>query len=489
VEQEVDLAEGAQSRDVVVAALSAGFAGVAVALGEADALGRRGLVFTRTAGGAGGITVYRNASLGLALAQRDETRLTGCPMGAALRAFFGLGGREAVLVPMGAPIPLFAEEVDRVAALGRLVGGGYGGGVATVAALADVPPPGLPGAFPPRDPWHGLAHIRGLPEAALVLMPDLAELVAVRPAAEAVPASTERPPEAFTVCAAPAPFAADGLARAGAPALADAAGLRLFTRLAGWAAAQVAAANPEAMVIAAPPLAAPEAGAGPADVLGTMAADPLLGSERVRAQLQLAAPWAVTSHARDLPGGAMGADGLLAGAIAGRTLAAGGWRTVAGRALPTVTGLVGEAPGLDPETVPQVTLLGRRHGGVEVLAERTADPGLYRQAQVRRLMALVLRAARHRGTAAVFEPNGRRTWRDVAMALTGILRNLHAAGALAGAREEEAFEVRCDRSTMSQQDIDLGRMIAEVRLRPAASLEMIEVVPVVRDAAGLRGAA
>jgi phage tail sheath protein FI len=104
-------------------------------------------------------------------------------------------------------------------------------------------------------------------------------------------------------------------------------------------------------------------------------------------------------------------------------------------------------------------------------------------------MALVLRAARHRGTAAVFEPNGPRTWRDVAMALTGILRNLHAAGALAGAREEEAFEVRCDRSTMSQQDIDLGRMIAEVRLRPAASLEMIEVVLVVRDAAGLQGAA
>jgi len=49
--------------------------------------------------------------------------------------------------------------------------------------------------------------------------------------------------------------------------------------------------------------------------------------------------------------------------------------------------------------------------------------------------------------------------------------------------------VRCDRSTMSQQDIDLGRMIAEVRLRPAASLEMIEVVLVVRDAAGLQGAA
>jgi hypothetical protein len=215
----------------VVAALAAGLAEVAVALGEADALGRRGLVFTRVAGGAGAITVYRNASLGLGLAQRDETRLTGCPMGAALRAFFGLGGREAVLVPMGAPIPLFAEEAERVAALGRLVGGGFGEDVATVAGLADQLPPGLPGAFPPRDPWHGLAHLHGVPEAALVLMPDLAELVAVRPAAESVPASTERPPEVFTACAAPAPFAAEGLARAGAPALADAAGLRLFTRL------------------------------------------------------------------------------------------------------------------------------------------------------------------------------------------------------------------------------------------------------------------
>jgi phage tail sheath protein FI len=162
---------------------------------------------------------------------------------------------------------------------------------------------------------------------------------------------------------------------------------------------------------------------------------------------------------------------------------------VAGRALPAVSGILGGGPGLDTEAVPQVTLLAERFGGVEVMSERTADPGLHRQAQVRRLMALVLRAARHRGEAAVFEPNSPRTWRDVAMALTGILRNLHSAGALDGVREEDAFEVRCDRSTMSQQDIDLGRMIAEVRLRPAASLEMIDVVLVLRGGDGLRGAA
>jgi phage tail sheath protein FI len=49
-------------------------------------------------------------------------------------------------------------------------------------------------------------------------------------------------------------------------------------------------------------------------------------------------------------------------------------------------------------------------------------------------------------------------------------------GALGGASPEEAFSVRCDRSTMSQNDLDNGRLRAEVSILPVAAVERISVV-------------
>jgi hypothetical protein len=71
---------------------------------------------------------------------------------------------------------------------------------------------------------------------------------------------------------------------------------------------------------------------------------------------------------------------------------------------------------------------------------------------------------------AVFEPNGEKLWALVKASITSFLLAEWQSGALLGSKPEEAFFVLCDRTTMTQNDIDLGRLVCKVgvaALRPA----------------------
>jgi phage tail sheath protein FI len=71
-----------------------------------------------------------------------------------------------------------------------------------------------------------------------------------------------------------------------------------------------------------------------------------------------------------------------------------------------------------------------------------------------------LEASIDRGTQwAVFEPNGERLWANVRLTISDFLYNEWRNGALLGQTTEEAFFVRCDRSTMTQNDLDNGRLV------------------------------
>jgi phage tail sheath protein FI len=63
---------------------------------------------------------------------------------------------------------------------------------------------------------------------------------------------------------------------------------------------------------------------------------------------------------------------------------------------------------------------------------------------------------------AVFEPNGPRLWSNVTDAVVGFLYTEWRNGALLGATPQQAFFVRCDRSTMTQADLENGRLICEI---------------------------
>ena len=71
---------------------------------------------------------------------------------------------------------------------------------------------------------------------------------------------------------------------------------------------------------------------------------------------------------------------------------------------------------------------------------------------------------------AVFEPNGPALWSNIRDTISSFLFAEWRSGALLGATPDEAFFVRCDRSTMTQADLDNGRLICEIGiavLKPA----------------------
>ena len=112
---------------------------------------------------------------------------------------------------------------------------------------------------------------------------------------------------------------------------------------------------------------------------------------------------------------------------------------------------------------------GVRLTGARTLSRRP----LLRQLSVARLMT-VLRLTLEREMAwAVFEPNNERLWAEVRRLVHDLLTRFYGAGAFAGATTKEAFFVRCDRTTMTQNDLDAGRLVCLVGVAPVEPIEYI----------------
>ncbi len=77
---------------------------------------------------------------------------------------------------------------------------------------------------------------------------------------------------------------------------------------------------------------------------------------------------------------------------------------------------------------------------------------------VRRLL-IYLEQSITKGTAwATFELNNEATWTKVKTAIENFLTQTWRTGMLLGAKQQEAYFVKCDRTTMTQNDIDNGRL-------------------------------
>jgi phage tail sheath protein FI len=64
----------------------------------------------------------------------------------------------------------------------------------------------------------------------------------------------------------------------------------------------------------------------------------------------------------------------------------------------------------------------------------------------------------------MFEQNTEAVWSELRERVLQFLEKLWEQHALRGSTKEEAFFVRCDRSTMTQDDIDNGRIICLIGL-------------------------
>lgn len=112
--------------------------------------------------------------------------------------------------------------------------------------------------------------------------------------------------------------------------------------------------------------------------------------------------------------------------------------------------------------------------GNRLWGARTAssDPE-WKYVNLRRYFAYLERSI-DRGTQwAVFEPNGEALWENVRRTIYDFLLNEWMSGALLGDKPEKAFFVKCDRSTMTQNDLDNGRLICLVGIAPLRPAEFV----------------
>ncbi|MBZ5523345.1 MAG: phage tail sheath subtilisin-like domain-containing protein [Acidobacteriia bacterium] len=79
-----------------------------------------------------------------------------------------------------------------------------------------------------------------------------------------------------------------------------------------------------------------------------------------------------------------------------------------------------------------------------------------------------------RGTQwVVFENNSEPLWANVRTTVEDFLFNEFKSGHLMGDRPEQAYFVRCDRSTMTQNDFDNGRLICQIGVAPVRPAEFV----------------
>lgn len=112
---------------------------------------------------------------------------------------------------------------------------------------------------------------------------------------------------------------------------------------------------------------------------------------------------------------------------------------------------------------------GNRVWGARTIS---SDPE-WKYVNVRRLFIYLEHSIDKSTQWAVFEPNNEQLWTSITRTIGDFLVTVWRSGALMGTKPEEAFFVRCDRTTMTQNDLDNGRLICLVGVAPTRPAEFV----------------
>lgn len=111
--------------------------------------------------------------------------------------------------------------------------------------------------------------------------------------------------------------------------------------------------------------------------------------------------------------------------------------------------------------------------GARTLAAADVPASEWKYVPVRRL-ALFLEASLDRGTQwVVFEPNDEPLWAQIRLNVEAFMHGLFRAGAFQGANPRDAYFVKCDRETTTQNDINLGIVNIVVGFAPLKPAEFV----------------
>jgi uncharacterized protein len=116
----------------------------------------------------------------------------------------------------------------------------------------------------------------------------------------------------------------------------------------------------------------------------------------------------------------------------------------------------------------------RPDSGEEILRTHPANPDPdWQYVNIRRYVASLEHSIDEGTQWAVFEPNGPDLWARVRTTVGDFLLNEWKAGKLLGATPEQAFYVRCDQTTMTQNDLDNGRLTCVIGVAPTKPAEFV----------------
>ena len=112
--------------------------------------------------------------------------------------------------------------------------------------------------------------------------------------------------------------------------------------------------------------------------------------------------------------------------------------------------------------------------GIRVWGARTiSSNGLWKYLNVRRLFIYVEQSIKANTSWVVFEPNSEVLWGRVKRTIESFLATCWRDGALAGTAPEQAYFVECGPTTMTQDDVDNGRLICNIGIAPVKPTEFV----------------
>lgn len=420
----------------------------------------------------------------------DPRQLFASYMGAAVRSFFAQGGKRCYVVRVGDMWEPATCPLSRDGQLAALI-------------------PGFPWSVTSfevdQTTWHGVGHLFGLSDVSFVCMPDLPNIVAAEPLPLPPVVEVLGIEEHFTECSSNEQVAEDAppMRPVRAPR-SDSAAYEKWADVIEMMASFLRQRRREVQLLAAVPM--PLQGSREEGAFAPLIKELIdrrlsvdinpasLDADAPRGAassfVQLVYPWVRSPGSARLPEGLEPPDAVLVGVLARNAITRGTFRSAAGLPL---TDVIDVYPRLRPDDLratetsraqryatsfeERVSVLGDSPSGMKVLTDVTPSVlESYRPASVHRLVSVVARAARRLGEEITFDVSGETLWAHVREVLGRLLTGLFQAGALRGASPKEAFRVRCDRTTMTQSDIDAGRLIAQVVFDAAAPIEQIRVI-------------